>query len=568
MLLGLLISNLAIAKRVELNFEKNLVILSGETGAGKTIIMNAIALACGANADPDLIRSGEDTATVEVSFSLNESKKVNDILESKSLYEREDVLVIARTISRTRGKSLINGHLVSVRDLSDIGKILIDMHGQHEVQSLLDTSNHLRFLDKFGGKDHINLRDLVKDEIEKYHKVKELREELEQQDKKYREEIDFINFEINELEGANLNTEEEKELEEEEKILSNVKELSEITLLSEQLLSDTEETSIIKLISQLQALVNKGSQLTERLTPIKEQIESLNIELKEISRSVSEFTHSLVFDPGRLEYIEERLDLLSKLKLKYKKSIPELSNYLEELKEKVSSFNSLRDQIEELKKEESEIIEKIKTDAAKLSQERAKAAQEFTAKVEEQLKDLAMESARFKVALGTIDDENGIEISESKYKLMKDGIDTCEFLISANPGEDFKPLVLIASAGELSRVMLAIKYVIAQIDEVTVLAFDEVDAGIGGKTGERVAEKLKEISKYRQVICITHLPQIASLPGEHFVVDKEVHDGETFLKVAKLNEYERINEIARMISGSNITETTINQAKELLGRWK
>lgn len=567
MLLGLIIKNLAIAKKVELSFEKNLVIISGETGAGKTIIMNAIGIACGSNSNADVIRSGEESAIVEASFSLNDSRKALELLESKSLYDGEDVVVISRSISHTRGKSLINGHLVSIRELSDIGKLLIDMHGQHEIQSLLDSANHLKFVDKYGGKEIIALRDKVMVEISRYNEVRKLIEDYTTQDEKYKEEIDFINFEIQEIENSKLSEEEEQELESEEKILANIKELSEISSSAEKILSD-DEISILKMISSLKMLLAKGSQLTEKLLPFKEQIDNLEIEFKELYRNISNFSQSLVFDPNRLQYVQERLSILSKLKLKYKKNIPEIIEYLEDLKKQVASFNSLRDKIDLLEEEKKSLENSIKEHAIELSKKRKDASLNFAKSVEEQLKDLALENAKFMVKFEYIPDDNGIEIGNTKYKLQRDGIDTCEFVICTNPGEDFKPLSQIASGGELSRVMLAIKYVLAQLDEIPILAFDEVDAGIGGKTGEKVAEKLIEISKYRQVICITHLPQIASLPGEHYVVEKEIRDGETYLGVKKLNEYERINEIARMISGSNITETTIKQAEELLRRWK
>lgn len=567
MVLGLIVSNLAIAKKTEISFEKNLVLITGETGTGKTIIMNALGIVCGANVGTDVIRTGEDSSTVEASFTVSDSKRTLEVLENKSLYDGEDVVVIARTISKTRGKSLVNGHLVSLRELSEIGKTLVDMHGQHEIQSLLDPSTHLKFIDKFGHREISAVKDKVVEEIRRYNEVKRLKEELIQQDEKYREEIDFINFEIQEIEEARLDPEEEHALTEEEKILSNVKELAEISTMSESILN-SEESSLIKAVSQLKALLSKGSQLTEKLSSVKEQVENVEIECKEILWSLSSFTQSLVYDPARFEFIQERLNLLSKLKLKYKKTIPELIEYLDDLKKQVSSFNSLRDQIESLQKEEDSLIERIKSDVPILSNLRKEYARELTLKIEEQLKDLAMENANFTVSFNEIEDDRGIEINGKKVRLLKDGVDVCEFLISANPGEEFKPLVQIASGGELSRVMLAIKYVLAQVDEIPVLAFDEVDAGIGGKTAEKIAEKLLEISKYRQVICITHLPQIAALPGEHFVVEKQVRDSETFLEVKKLNEFERINEIAKMISGSNITETTINQAKELLWRWK
>jgi DNA repair protein RecN (Recombination protein N) len=253
--------------------------------------------------------------------------------------------------------------------------------------------------------------------------------------------------------------------------------------------------------------------------------------------------------------------------MKYKKSIPELIEYLRQLKDKVSSFNSVTDKIDNLKKEEDKLLKMIGFDALELSLKRKEVAEQFRECVISELRDLVMENVDFKVDFEAVEDNEGVLIDGKKVKLFSDGIDSVQFIIKTNPGDDFKPLTSIASGGEISRVMLAIKTVLAEVDEIPVLAFDEVDAGIGGKTGEKIAEKLLEISKYRQIICITHLPQIASLPGQHFVVEKNINNNETFLTVKELNEYERIGEIARMISGTNVTDTTIKQAQELIRRW-
>ncbi|MGC9171528.1 DNA repair protein RecN [Caldisericum sp.] len=567
MLLGLIIKNLAIAKNVEISFDRNLIVITGETGAGKTIIMNAIALACGENTNTDIIRTGEESATIEASFFIGENQKLKSILEGYSLYDGEDVLVISRTISKTKSKVIVNGHLVSLKQLGEIGRNLIDMHGQHEIQSLLDRSTHLKYLDKFGGDKILQLKEIVISDIAEYRKLIQTLKELIEKDSKFRQEREFINYEIAELEKANLKDGEEEELEAEYKLLSNAKELIS-TLESVQESLSSGDFSVIKGLNTSITLLQKVSDYSNDIKSLKERLESNLIDIKEISRDLANFYGSIVVDPERLSYLENRLDEISKLKLKYKKSIRELINYLSELKESVRSFNEISEEIEEIQKKKNELEAKIRKEVLELSKMRFEVAKEFERQIENELKDLAMENAKFIVKIYQVEDPDGLNIDGKSYKLFYDGIDACEFLISPNPPHDFKPLASIASGGELSRVMLAIKYVIAKVDDIPVLAFDEVDSGIGGKTGEKVAEKLFEISKYRQVICITHLPQIASLPAEHFVVEKIVKDNETMLNVKKLNEYERINEIARMISGSNITDTTIKQVKELMGRWK
>jgi len=567
MILGLLVTNLAIAKKIELSFDSNLVVISGETGAGKTIIMNAIGIACGANASQELIRTGEKSALIEASFTLNNTPKAIGILQRLSLYDKEEMLIISRLISKNRTRNTINGHLILSKELKEVGRTLVDLHGQYEAQSLLDVNNHIKLLDKFGGRGISEIREKVVAEISRFNEIKNTLTELEEQDRKYKEERDFINFEISELEGANLIEGEEEELENEEKILSNAKELSDLLKMSQDLINNDEGTSIFKLFSLLRNNIEKATEITEKIKYISDSIEKMQTELKEINRDISNFNMSIIYDPERLIYIEDRLALISKLKMKYKKSIPELIEYLRQLKDKVSSFNSVTDKIDNLKKEEGKLLKMIGFDALELSLKRKEVAEQFRERVISELRDLAMENVDFKVDFEAVEDNEGVLIDGKKVKLFSDGIDSVQFIIKTNPGDDFKPLTSIASGGEISRVMLAIKTVLAEVDEIPVLAFDEVDAGIGGKTGEKIGEKLLEISKYRQIICITHLPQIASLPGQHFVVEKNINNNETFLTVRELNEYERIGEIARMISGTNVTDTTIKQARELIGRW-
>jgi DNA repair protein RecN (Recombination protein N) len=567
MIVGLLVTNFAIAKKIEVSFNNNLVIISGETGAGKTIIMNAIGIICGGYVSQDLIRNGEENALIEASFTLNNALKTIDMLKRLSLYDGEEMLIISRSISKNRTRNSINGHIVLSKELREIGRALVDLHGQYEAQSLLDVNNHIKLLDKFGGNEISEIRNKVITEISRFNEIKNKLTELEDTDRKYKEERDFINFEISELESAHLIEGEEEELESEGRILANSKELADLLKISQDLINNDEGISIFKLFSMLRNNIEKATVITEKIKYIAESIEKMQTELKEINRDISKFGMSIIYDPDRLVYIEDRLALLSKLKMKYRKSTPELVAYLGQLKDKVGSFNSIADTIDELRKEKKELLKLIDVDASSLSLKRKEVAEQFRKSVVNELKDLAMENADFKVDFTVVEDDEGILADGRKVKLFSDGIDSVQFIIKTNPGENFKPLGSIASGGEISRVMLAIKTVLAQVDDIPILAFDEVDAGIGGKTGEKVAEKLLEISKYRQVICITHLPQIASLPGEHFVVEKTIDNNETFLSVRKLNEHERVSEIARMISGTNVTDTTIKQAKELIGRW-
>ncbi len=567
MLVGLMLRNFAIAKKIELAFDSRLIIITGETGAGKTILMKALSAAAGSSINGDVVRSGADKAQVEASFLLDDSENAKKVLQKYDLFDEDGVAILSRTIFPNRTKAGINGHFVPVKVLGEVGSKLIDMHGQHEVQTLLKTENHLSVLDRFGGQKLLELREKVHNEYALLKKINAEIKSLEEEDGKYREEKDFIEFEIAELEKANLNPDEEEELKKEERILSNSQEFAELLESSKMLLSQTEGASIVDLLDSFIDNISRAASINPALNELLNRAEEIRSEIKDFDRELSEFESENIFDPERLAEIEERLSFLSTLKIKYRKEIPELIDYLAELKEKFASFSSLSEEIEKLKSDREKLISVLSEDCAALSEMRKETAAVFEKSVLAELKDLAMENAEFKVSIESLESEEGIPINGKKLKLFPYGTDTVEFKIAPNPGDTLKPLGSVASGGELSRIMLAIKRVIAKVDEVPTLAFDEVDAGIGGKTGEKVAEKLFEISKYRQVICITHLPQIASLPGEHFVVEKEVKNGETFLTVKKLSYKERVKEIARMISGSNVTETTIKQAEELLRRW-
>ena len=567
MLIGLLLIDFAIAKKVEVAFNSNLVVITGETGAGKTILMKAISAGCGSSVSSDIIRSGSENARVEVSFTIDSTNQVWNILKSYDLLEEEDLVILTRVIGKNRTKAIINGHFVPLKVLSQVGRSLIDMHGQYDVQSLLNPNTHIDVLDRFGGKELFELRSEVEVKIRRLDEIVKKLSELKEEDRKYSEEREFIAFEIKELEDANLSEDEEETLLKEEKVFSNAQELSTLLEESRLLLSQSEERSLIDLMEKLSENLSNAARINEEFSDIATQSENIISQLKDIDRSLSNFASDSLFDPERLLEIQERLSFLSTLKIKYKRTIPELISYLQELKDKLSSFNSLDEQIGTLEKEQKNLTEELSIKCQKLSNLRKETAAKFEKLIKSELTDLAMENAQFKVSIKQVPDQNGLKVGDKVLKLFSNGVDKVEFLIAPNPGEGFKSLSSIASGGELSRVMLAIKHVIADVDNIPTLAFDEVDAGIGGKTGEKVAKKLLEISKYRQVICITHLPQIASLPAEHFVVNKEVKNGETFLTVKKLNEEERIEEIARMISGSNITQTTIKQARELMRRW-
>jgi len=554
MLSDLQVKNFALINKVNINFKQGLNILSGETGAGKSIIIGALDLLLGARANTDVIRSGKKAAYISAFFQPEEVKIINNILNEAGIEKEESGVLIAREIRENgRNRTLINGQLATLKIVKKISRYLIDIHGQHEHQLLLDQSSHLMVLDAFIG-DEING---LKSEIQTlYQKLSEVRAELSEieiDDSQRARELDIINFQIEEIETASLQEGEYQELKEEYKSLSHGEEIYNVAaeLLNSLSGDDYTEKGIM---DRLAVLKNKFAEIedyNQDLKDLNKKFADIYYGLEEFVFDLSDFESSFAYDEERISVISDRLDMINTLLRKYGEDVETVLSYLDELYQKREKLENIEDKISALNQRKSELKKKILLKSKKLSKLRKKYAADLEKKLKTELKDLAMEDVRFKVDF-------------SKKEIAQDGIDKIEFLISPNRGENLKSLAKIASGGELSRIMLSLKTITAALDQVDTLIFDEVDSGVGGKTAAKMAAKLGQISKNRQIICITHLPQLASAANHHFLIKKEKGENRTFTKISALDQEGRVNEIARMIGGTTITDKTLAHAEEML----
>ena len=562
MLAQLVITDFAIIDSLSASFSGGLNILSGETGAGKSIIINAANLILGGRASPDLIRTGANRAVVEALFHLPVESPLSSVLNEMDIPFNGELL-IKRTISKQgKSKVWINGTLSTLHLIAKLGPHLISVSGQNEHQLLLKPDNHLFILDDFGGlyKDRIVLNEFYHD----YYSLKEKTESLKAHLKEEAERRELTQFQIKEIEEAQLVPGEDAELEVEKSRLIHVERLIDIAFHSYQALYEKDE-SVLSILSVLAKNLNKGVTIDHRLEHFKKQLESAQAQLEDVALELRDFYSHLKVDPKRLEEVEERLQLIRRLKKKYGSSIESILSLKEELSQNEYQLTQKK---EELKRFEAQIEEKgehLLNLSAKLSLKRHEIAQEFEKKVEEELHLLDMAGTRFQIKFISnelVHDSISADMIDSM--LTADGIDTVEFMISPNVGEDLRPLAKIASGGELSRIMLALKTILARSGLVETLVFDEIDAGIGGATAAVVGDKLRSLANYHQILGITHLPQIASCGEKHFLVEKRVSKGRTRSLISLLDRESRINEIARLLGGKTISEKTLAHAREML----
>jgi DNA repair protein RecN (Recombination protein N) len=567
MLTKLTVKDYALIESLEVDFTPGLNILTGETGAGKSILIGALGLALGERADIDSVRTGAKAAVVEAEFSVKAHPQAAESLKELEAEHSADPLIIRREVNAAgKSRAFVNDSPVNLAGLKRLGDALLDMHGQHQHQSLLYEERHLDYLDAFG---HLEpMRGQVSQAFSEYNKIKKQLEELVHKEQLTREKIDLYQFQLKEIEAAGLQAGQEEELEKEKFILENTEKLFATANQAYELLYDG-EGSIIERLVTLENLFTDLSSIDERQNESRDAVQSSLAQLEETARSLRQYRDKLQFDPDRLEVIRDRLDLIKTLKKKYGQKLGTIEAVLEHsrrIKLELDSVEHGEEIIAKLRAEMENERQELEKQALLLSSKRTEAARKLSKEVIGQLKDLGMEKAVFKVQ--SLQNEDPIGLVEFKGKRVKTeshGIDQVSFLISPNPGEDPKPLAKIASGGEISRVMLAIKTILAEADAVPVLVFDEIDAGIGGRVAEAVGHKLKEIGNKRQVLCITHLPQIAALGDSHYVVSKQENKGRTITNVEKLDQKQRVDELARMLGGSKITETTIKHAREMIG---
>lgn len=550
MLLNLHVKNLALIEEVDVDFEKGLIVLTGETGAGKSLILGSVNIALGNKASKDMIRKGTDYSLVELTFSVSENCAKQ--LKKYDIYMEEDnIVTVTRKISEGRSISKINGETVNIKTLKNVMSLLIDIHGQHDHQSLLYTKNHLDILDKFAKDSILELKEQIKEEYSKYTKLIKKLEEFNIDEGQKAREIEFAEYEVNEIESANLKLEEDVQVEEEFKKLSNSKEI--VSALSEIYNALSYETAggLGDIINKAVMDINSIKGMDEKISQFQTELYDIDNLCRELTSQIYDYNSGMDFNPEYVREVEERLDVINHLKLKYGNNIEEILRYKEEKEEYLEKLNNMTDEMESVKNQISELEGTLNNLCTKLSEQRKKAAKELEVLVKQALVDLNFIAVEFEIQI------------TRKESIGENGFDNVEFMISTNPGESVKPLVKVASGGELSRIMLAIKSILATEDDIDTLIFDEIDTGISGQTAMKVAEKMAKISRNHQVICISHLSQIAAMADSHYLIKKTADENSTTTSIKKLTRQQSIEELVRINGGSGITEAGLIHATEM-----
>ena len=550
MLLEISIKNFAIIEAISLNFEKGMTVLTGETGAGKSIIIDAMNMMLGARATTDVIRHGAPKAEIEGLFSVENSHALQMIFDEQGIELGDEIIIRREILQNGRSVSRVNGQMVNLSVLRSIGQYLVDIHGQHDQEELMRPQLHIQMLDGFGEADFLELKQAYQTNFDAYRKMRKQLLEIKKNQEEHRARIEMLEFQMAEIESASLQPGEDLKLNQERDKLLNHKNIAD-TLTNAYTMLDNEEFS---------SLANVRSAMNDM-----ESIEEYDVEYREISTSLSEsyyvledvtkrledIIESLDFDGNRLMQIESRLDLLHAITRKYGGNVDDVLMYFTKITEEYNLLTgnhlSSDDMEVELKKLEVSLVDL----ATKLASARHNLAQQLEIEIQQELKDLYMDKARFQVQF-------------TKGKFTREGNESVEFYISTNPGEDFKPLVKVASGGELSRLMLAIKSAFSRKEGKTSIVFDEVDTGVSGRVAQAIAQKIHKIGQNGQVLAISHLPQVIAIADFQFFIEKISNDHSTVSTVRLLTVEERVEEVAKMLAGENVTEAALSQARELL----
>ena len=550
MLLEISIKNFAIIEAISLNFEKGMTVLTGETGAGKSIIIDAMNMMLGARATTDVIRHGAPKAEIEGLFSVENSHALQMIFDEQGIELGDEIIIRREILQNGRSVSRVNGQMVNLSVLRSIGQYLVDIHGQHDQEELMRPQLHIQMLDGFGDADFLELKQAYQTNFDAYRKMRKQLLEIKKNQEEHKARIEMLEFQMAEIESASLQPGEDLKLNQERDKLLNHKNIAD-TLTNAYTMLDNEEFS---------SLANVRSAMNDM-----ESLEEYDVEYREISTSLSEsyyvledvtkrledIIESLDFDGNRLMQIESRLDLIHAITRKYGGNVDDVLMYFAKITEEYNLLTgnhlSSDDMEAELKKLEVSLVDL----ASKLASARHNLAQQLEIEIQQELKDLYMDKARFQVQF-------------TKGKFTREGNESVEFYISTNPGEDFKPLVKVASGGELSRLMLAIKSAFSRKEGKTSIVFDEVDTGVSGRVAQAIAQKIHKIGQNGQVLAISHLPQVVAIADYQFFIEKISNDHSTVSTVRLLSVEERVEEVAKMLAGENVTEAALSQARELL----
>ena len=550
MLLEISIKNFAIIEAISLNFEKGMTVLTGETGAGKSIIIDAMNMMLGARATTDVIRHGAPKAEIEGLFSVENSHALQMIFDEQGIELGDEIIIRREILQNGRSVSRVNGQMVNLSVLRSIGQYLVDIHGQHDQEELMRPQLHIQMLDGFGDADFLELKQAYQANFDAYRRMRKQLLEIKKNQEEHKARIEMLEFQMAEIESASLQPGEDLKLNQERDKLLNHKNIAD-TLTNAYTMLDNEEFS---------SLANVRSAMNDM-----ESLEEYDVEYREISTSLSEsyyvledvtkrledIIESLDFDGNRLMQIESRLDLIHAITRKYGGNVDDVLMYFAKITEEYNLLTgnhlSSDDMEAELKKLEVSLVDL----ASKLASARHNLAQQLEIEIQQELKDLYMDRARFQVQF-------------TKGKFTREGNESVEFYISTNPGEDFKPLVKVASGGELSRLMLAIKSAFSRKEGKTSIVFDEVDTGVSGRVAQAIAQKIHKIGQNGQVLAISHLPQVVAIADYQFFIEKISNDHSTVSTVRLLTVEERVEEVAKMLAGENVTEAALSQARELL----
>lgn len=554
MLSSLTIKNFAIIDKIQIDFQPKMTVLTGETGAGKSIVIDALGLLAGGRGSADYIRKGKKKALLQALFILPKNAPAYRILDEVGISYDDNGLILQRELYRN-GHNIcrINGELVNLTNMRRVGETLIDIHGQNEHQELMRPDKHLSLLDSFANKQLRALKDKYSESYQQYRKEKASLEKKEKSEKDWVQRLDMLQFQVQEIKTAQLQPEEEEQLAEEKEQLDNYQAIHDALENSYQLLSG-EENDALGQVGSVMEQMQRVAEFSPDLGQISQRITDAYYGLSDSVRDVSNQLATMEWDEDRLDQIEHRLDDIHQLKRKYGNSISEILNYYQKIKSELKDMQQTDADSDEQKERVDELFKKSKQIARQLSSERKKSAVQLEKAVHKQLKALYMEKAVFSVKFLQGTDE----------RLNSEGLDQVEFYIQTNPGESMGSLARIASGGELSRVMLALKTIFAQRQGVTSIIFDEVDTGVSGRVAQAIAEKISLIAQSSQVLCITHLPQVAAVCDHHYLVTKHVQDGRTETRVERLRQSEKIEELARMLAGTEITDLARKHAAELL----
>ncbi len=549
MLQNLHVKNLALIDEIEVEFEDGLNILTGETGAGKSIILGSVNLALGGKYTKDMIREGADYGFVELTFSVEHPAQIK-ALKALDIFPEDGTVVLSRRLMERRSVSRINGETVTMAVLREAASALIDIHGQHEHQSLLYKKNHLGFVDAFAGGKAEKLKKKVSEAYQEYRLLKKRLEESDLDESERAKEMSFLQFELEEIENAELREGEDEELETLFRRMENGKKLTEGAASAYQYTSEGDGSAsenlsrAIRMLSEITGYDERAGQLYGQLS----EIDSL---LNDFNRELADYLSSCEFSEEEFYETESRLNEINRLKTKYGGTIEEILSYAETRREKLERLKDYEAYMEELNKGLESAKEKLKEACVELTRVRREKGKLLERKIEEGLKDLNFADVKFEIAFDSLKDYTA------------DGADDVEFRVSLNPGLPVRPLTNVASGGELSRIMLAIKTIMADQDAVETLIFDEIDVGISGRTAQKVSEKMAVIGRNHQVICITHLAQIAAMASTHFLIEKKVGSRDTTTTIRRLDEEEAVKELARILGGAKITKTVLENAREM-----